>query len=144
MGLVSGIRFGLLLSGTTAIPQSSSACPSSLWALANSEAHSPLCLLCAGVPTSPNNAALCLFFRREEGRDTLTGKAVFFSCSVETHAHEDTQSCLSHLEHANNWAYVRLVSRADAFILCAFPRKTRDIIHFLHHIQKYFNIISLV
>lgn len=53
------------------------------WALANSVAHSPLCLFCAGVITSLKNAALCLFLRREEGHATLTEEAVFHSCSLE-------------------------------------------------------------
>lgn len=79
-------------------------------ASANSVAHSPLCLFCAGVVTSLDSAVLCLFFRRGEGHNTLTEKTVFHSHSLETSMHtcENTQSCLSHLYMQTTGVYVRL------------------------------------
>lgn len=98
-GLVSGVRFGMQLSETTDIhwpsissflfPHQCIPPPSGSYTLthspANSVAHSPLCLFCAGVATSLESAVLSLFFRREEGRNTLTEKAVFHSQCLETY-----------------------------------------------------------
>lgn len=119
-------------------------------ASATSVAHSPLCLFCAGVATSLNNAVVCLFFRREEGHNALIGKTVFHSHSMATYMDdtcENTQSCLSHSYMQTTGVYVRLciipVSQLDIFIVCAFPSKTKklfslSLIQLLYQIQKYF------
>lgn len=58
-----------------------------------------------GVVTSLDNAALCLFFRREEGRNALTERGcLLFTLFRDIHAHlgRHTELFVS-FRHANNW-----------------------------------------
>lgn len=116
------------------------------WALANSVAHSPLCLFYAGVITSIKNA---LPFLKAWGgsRHANRGGCLPFMLFGDVQL-KKTQPCLSRLYTQTTGVcarlFVPLVSQWDGFILSSFPRKTRNVIHSVHQIQKYFSIINLV
>lgn len=102
--------------------------------------HIHHCLFCAGVVTSLDNAALCLFFRLSS----------FYTLWIQARMWEHTELFVSFI-HANNWSLCEAVhvSQLDRFIVCAFLSKTWKVfflsfVQSLYRIQKSFSVSSLV